>query len=152
MMGRQSFLDKMLGWRQCITVCFFFYFSLPKAAATHWLPFPNTRKESGMLFMSVPPHQGDEWVLLISWVCGWHLLFPLAASKLQLSFHWFQEECVWDTGRNNEAWEQSPQKIFGIRFWHVTWWLYLCPSDTCGGSLGLLRWIKVWRTSKAQNK
>lgn len=38
-----------------------------------------------MLFMSVPPHQGDEWVLLIS--CVRHLLFPLAASKRQLSFH-----------------------------------------------------------------
>ncbi len=57
----------------CVSV---FSSSLQIAATTHWLSFSNTRQESGMLFISVPPHQGDEWVLLILWVCDWRLLFP----------------------------------------------------------------------------
>lgn len=104
------------GWGQCVTVWVFFRSVLQTQLRSHWLCFPNTRKESGMLFMSVPPHQGDEWVLLISCVRGWHLLFPLAASRLQLSFHRFQEdgERKGKTARNNEAWDQLAQQEFGL--------------------------------------
>lgn len=105
-------------------------FSLDQSSKTqlrsHWLCFPNTRKESGMLFMSVPPHQGDEWVLLISCVRGWHLLFPLAASRLQLSFHRFRED-----GRENARQPEIMRRGINWRsvslaFPPPTW---LCQSD-----------------------
>lgn len=45
--------------------CAAFQVFLPITATTHWFSFSNTRQEPGMLFISIPPHQGNEWVLLI---------------------------------------------------------------------------------------
>lgn len=110
----------------------------PKAAATHWLSFSNTRQESEKLFLSVPPHQGDEWVLLISWVHGWHLPFPFATSTPQLSFSvipWKAERKCQKGWVNGGLGSVTAAGVWVSRFWHVTWWKYNCPCDPCGGSV-----------------
>lgn len=82
-----------------------------------------------MLFMSVPPHQGDEWVLLI-W-CA-RLTFAVSFGSFQAatvpSLIPGRRERKRETARNNEAWDQLAQQEFGFSLPDVP--LHDCVSLT----------------------
>lgn len=58
-----------------------------------------------------------------------------------------------ETGRNNEAWVQSPQQAFGFSVTNMSFDDNIIVHLThVVGACCLMGWIKVWRTSEAQHK
>lgn len=101
----------MRTWCHCVG---FFRSVLQTLLRTRWFCFPNTLKESGMLFMSVPPHQGDEWVLLISCVrdiCCFLWQLPSGNCPFTDSG---KTERKREAARNNEAWDQLARQENGF--------------------------------------
>lgn len=120
------------GWGQCVTV----WVSLDQSSKPCCDPIGSASQTQEGVRNAIYecPTTSRGWVGITHLMCarGWHLLFPLAASKLQLSFHWFQED-----GRENAR--QPEIMRHGIN-WRSRSSAF--PSTTCRSMI-----VSIWPRS-----
>lgn len=150
MMDKASFLDNiLLGWGQCVTV----WQSSKSCYVSLAILLKHKAGVRNAIYGCPTTSRGWEGIthlMSVADICCFIWQLPKCNCPFTDSRK-TERKC--DTGRNNEAWVQSPQEAFGFSVTNMSLDDNIIIHLThVVGVCCLMGWMKVWRTSGAQHK